>query len=203
MEKIKINEVILVEGKYDKIKLESLVDGIIIQINGFQIFKDKQQTEYIRRLAEQRGVLVLTDSDGAGRQLRGYLSGIFPSEQVKHAYIPDVFGKEKRKEKPSKEGKLGVEGMEPDVLRKILLRAGVSVNGDEPVKNERPITKMDLYEDGLYGGPNSTVLRKALKEKLDLPDRMSTDGLLTAINAFLSYEEYRGIVEEMTEQFNK
>ena len=153
----------------------------------------------ICRLAAERGVLVLTDSDGAGKLIRGYLSGILPAEQVKHAYIPDCFGKEKRKEKPSKEGKLGVEGMNTQVLRQALERAGVEINGIPAKEPGRRITKTDLFEDGLSGGADSATLRKKLQKQLDLPENLSANGLLAVLNAFLDYEEYAQIVRELKE----
>ena len=199
MEKWKIREVILVEGKYDKIKLETLVEGLILPTNGFGIFRDSERVAMICRLAAERGVLVLTDSDGAGKLIRGYLSGILPAEQVKHAYIPDCFGKEKRKEKPSKEGKLGVEGMNTQVLRQALERAGVEINGIPAKEPGRRITKTDLFEDGLSGGADSATLRKKLQKQLDLPENLSANGLLAVLNAFLDYEEYAQIVRELKE----
>ena len=158
---IRIKEAIIVEGKYDKIKLSSLVDGLIIETGGFRIFKDPEKMALLRRLAATRGLLILTDSDGAGFVIRRYLSGSIPAGQIRHAYIPDRYGKEKRKEKPGKEGKLGVEGIDAEELRQVLRRAGVcceeSGEPDNVTAPSEPITRADLFTLGLSGG------RKALK----------------------------------------
>jgi len=188
---IRVKEAIVVEGKYDKIKLSSLVDGIIIETNGFGIFRDREKMEYLRRLARERGLLVLTDSDGAGFLIRGRISSCIPREQVKHAYIPDILGKERRKAAPSKEGKLGVEGMEPAVLREALERAGATVKSDESsAERTERISKADLYSLGLSGGPDSEGKRKALQKAIGLPARLSANGLLQALNALYSREEF-------------
>lgn len=188
---IRVKEAIVVEGKYDKIKLSSLVDGIIIETNGFGIFRDREKMEYIRRLARERGLLVLTDSDGAGFLIRGRISSCVPREQVKHAYIPDILGKERRKTAPSKEGKLGVEGMEPAVLKAALERAGATVTPEEsPAGQTEKISKADLYSLGLSGGAGSEEKRKALQRAMGLPERLSANGLLQALNALYSRQEF-------------
>lgn len=188
---IRVKEAIVVEGKYDKIKLSSLVDGIIIETNGFGIFRDREKMEYLRRLARERGLLVLTDSDGAGFLIRGRISSCVPREQVKHAYIPDILGKERRKTAPSKEGKLGVEGMEPAVLKAALERAGATVTPEEsPAEQTEKISKADLYSLGLSGGAGSEEKRKALQKAMELPERLSANGLLQALNALYSREEF-------------
>lgn len=186
---IHVKEAIIVEGKYDKIKLSSIIDGLIIETNGFQIFKDKEQMALLRRLADTRGLVILTDSDSAGFLIRHYLTGSIPSEKIKHAYIPDILGKEKRKEKPSKEGKLGVEGVPTEVILEALKRAGVGVKED---KNscERKITKTDLYLTGISGGPNSAQKRRALLKRLDLPEHLSTNSLMKILNSLLNYEDF-------------
>lgn len=193
-EKIPVREVILVEGKYDKIRLESLVDGYILQTDGFRIFADPDKQRLIRQLAAVRGILVLTDSDGAGFVIRNFLNGLVPPEQIRHAYIPDVLGKERRKTRPSREGKLGVEGMETEVLRMALRRAGVGT--DAPVHRD-PVAKADLYADGLSGGPGSAALRQRMLRMLQLPENMTTNGMLHAINSFLSRDEYRAAVDRL------
>lgn len=192
---IKIKEAIIVEGKYDKIKLSSILDTLIIQTNGFCIHKDKERLAFIKRLAEERGVVILTDSDHAGFQIRSYLSGALPKGQVKHAYIPDVMGKERRKEQPSKEGKLGVEGIDTAVILKALEQAGVFCiqNADTPPK--KMITNADLYRDGFSGGANSKVRKKAFLKQLDLPEFMSTNSLLQVLNSMLDYNAYREAVK--------
>lgn len=188
---LSVKEAIVVEGKYDKIKLSSLVDGIIIETNGFGIFQDKEKLKYLRRLANERGLLVLTDSDGAGFMIRGKISSCIPKELVKHAYIPDILGKERRKAVPSKEGKLGVEGMELSVLREALTRAGATLDFCESTEvNGEKITKADMYALGLSGGQGSDERRKALQKRLDLPERLSANGLLQALNALYSREEF-------------
>lgn len=189
---IRVKEAIVVEGKYDKIKLSSLVDGIIVETNGFGIFQDREKMKYLRRLAEERGLLVLTDSDGAGFLIRSRISSCIPKSQVKHAYIPDIAGKERRKSAPSKEGKLGVEGMETAVLREALERAGATIGGAELLKSgrEEKISKADLYALGLSGGEHSEEKRKALKKAFVLPERLSANGLLQALNALYSRKEF-------------
>lgn len=191
---IHIHEAVIVEGKYDKIKLSSLIDAVIIETDGFAIFKDTEKLALIRRLAKQRGVLIVTDSDAAGFKIRGFLNGALPAEQVKHAYMPDIFGKEKRKTAPSKEGKLGVEGIPPAVILQSLERAGVLTEETETPR--RCVTKADLFADGLSGGAQSAEKRRALLRKLRLPQRLSANGLLEVLNAMYTYEEYKQAVSE-------
>jgi ribonuclease M5 len=163
--------------------------------NGFSIFKDKAQLELIRKLAAAKGVIIITDSDGAGFKIRSFLGGALPKDSVKHVYIPDVFGKEHRKDAPSKEGKLGVEGISKEILLKSFERAGVIFN--EQSEPTRHITKVDLYEDGLTGGKNSHELRSNLLLKLDLPVRLSANALIDVLNAMISFEEYKLAVLEL------
>lgn len=189
---IRVKEAIVVEGKYDKSTLSSLVDGVIIETKGFGIFRDKERRELLRRLARERGLIVLTDSDGAGFLIRGKLSSWIPAEQIKNAYIPDLFGKERRKPRPSKEGKLGVEAMSGEILRKALERAGATLE-EQPSSGERPkgqLTKADLFELGLSGGPESAKKRRELQAALDLPQRLSANGLLEVLNALYDREEF-------------
>lgn len=181
------------EGKYDKIRLESLIDATIIQTDGFAIFKDKEKQRLIRRLAEKNGILILTDSDSAGFKIRSFLGGSIPKELVTHAYIPDVLGKEKRKNAPSKEGKIGVEGMRTQALMDALSKAGVLY--EETLEPVRKVTVTDLFEDGLSGGENSQAKKKALLKHLDLPERLSTSSFLQLINTFMTYDEYKSAVE--------
>ena len=192
---IKVKEVIIVEGRYDKIKLSSLIDGLIIETNGFGIFKDKEKMELIRRLAPERGILILTDSDSAGFKIRSYIGGSIPKKFVKHAYIPDVFGKEKRKTEYSKEGKIGVEGIEKDTILKALKAAGVTA--DEVPERNRLITKLDLYEDGFTGGQNSSERRLTLLKALNLPERLSTNALIDILNCIIDYKDYQKIVQNL------
>lgn len=189
---IRVKEAIVVEGKYDKIKLSALVDGLIVETGGFGIFRDGEKMEYLRRLARERGLVVLTDSDGAGFLIRGKLSSCIPAGQLKHAYIPDMAGKERRKAAPSKEGKLGVEGMELPVLRMALLRAGASVEDtvEAPSKPGERLEKADLYALGLSGGDDSASRRRELQKALDLPEKLSANGLLQALNALYTREQF-------------
>lgn len=193
---IKIDRVVIVEGRYDKIKLSSVIDGIIIETEGFGIFNNKEKQALIRRLAETKGLLILTDSDSAGFKIRSFIRGMVPADQIKHAYIPDIFGKEKRKAEPSKEGKLGVEGIRPEIIIEALGKAGVLC---EEVDNtpRREITKLDLYEDGLSGRTDSDALRKKLLKHLDLPERLTSNALVQILNTFLTYEEYKTTVREI------
>lgn len=188
---IAVKEVILVEGRYDKNTLSQVVDAVILETSGFGIFHDRQKQRLLRSLAEKRGLVVLTDSDGAGFVIRNFIKGCVPPEKVKHAYIPDVYGKERRKASPSREGKLGVEGMRPQVLLDALRAAGASFLGEEQL--ERPverITKTDLFRLGLSGGEGSRKKRLALIRSLDLPEHLSADALLDVLNALMSREEF-------------
>lgn len=189
----KIREVILVEGRYDKNTLSQLVDAVILETSGFGIFNDKQKQKLLRTLAEARGLIVLTDSDGAGFVIRNFVKGCVDPALVKHAYIPDIFGKERRKATPSKEGKLGVEGMRPEVLLDALRRAGATIDG-ESAAPEKTITKADLYARGLSGCDDSAEKRKALMKRLDLPERLSATALLDVLNALMSREEFYRLV---------
>lgn len=194
---IRIRQAVIVEGKYDKIKLSSLLDTVIIQTDGFGIFKDHEKMELIRRLAQTRGILILTDSDAAGFKIRSYIGGSLPQDQVIHAYIPDILGKEKRKSAPSQEGKLGVEGIPSKILMESLQRAGVTC--EEAAEPGRKITKNDLYEDGLSGRPNSKALKKKLLKQLQLPERLSSNALLEILNLFMTYDAYKEAVRSCLE----
>lgn len=193
---IKIDKVVIVEGRYDKIKLSSILDAVIIETDGFAIFNNKEKQLLIRRLAEAKGILILTDSDSAGFKIRSFIRGMVPAEQITNAYIPDIFGKEKRKTEPSKEGKLGVEGVKPEIIIDALQRAGVLCEATEE-KERREITKLDLYEDGLSGRENSEQLRLRLLKHLQLPERLTANALLQVLNTFLTYEDYKNAVKEI------
>lgn len=194
---LKTDKVIVVEGKYDAIRLANIVDAAILRTEGFGVFKDKEKQELLRTLGEKRGLLVLTDGDSAGMLIRNYIRNIVPAEQITDVYVLDLYGKEKRKDKPSKEGKLGVEGIPDDILIEALKKAGVTEEGDvrPAVSNERLITRMDFYRDGLAGGPNSKAKRLALQSALGLPERMTGKQLLRIINMMVSYDEYRALVD--------
>lgn len=187
---LKIREAIIVEGRYDKNTLCQIVDAPILETSGFGIFNDKEQLALLRAIAQARGLIVLTDSDGAGFVIRRYLRGAIDPALVKHAYIPDVEGKERRKAARSKEGKLGVEGMRPEVLLEALRCAGATIEGETTRRSMGEITKADLYAAGLSGGPGSAEKRKRLLYALSLPERMSTNALLEAINVLMCRDEF-------------
>ena len=194
-----IKEVIVVEGRYDKNALSQVVDATIITLGGFSVFNDKEKLAFLRRLAEkQGGMIVLTDSDGAGFVIRNYLKGALPKELVKQAYIPDIAGTARRKRKAGKEGKLGVEGMKPEVLLEALRRAGATFL-DEKVQTQQrePITKADLFALGLSGGAGSAAKRQALLKELELPEHLTANGLLEALNVLFTREELAAAVEKL------
>jgi len=193
---IRVREAIVVEGRYDKNTLAQVVDGVILETAGFGVFKDKEKLSLLRRLAEKRGLIVLTDADGAGFVIRNYLKGAIPRGQVKHAYIPDLYGKERRKRNPGREGKLGVEGMRPEVLEAALRRAGATILDDaapEPARST--LTKAGLFALGLTGAPDSAARRKALCRKLDLPEHLSANALLEVLGALYTAEELEAVVQ--------
>lgn len=185
---IKLRQAIVVEGKYDKNTLSQLVDAPIFETKGFGVMRDRELLDFLRRVAEVRGLIILTDSDGAGFVIRNYLKGALPKDKVLHAYIPDVFGKERRKAQPGKEGKLGVEGMSPDVLLAALKNAGAEVS-DTDVPTAQ-ITKTDLFLAGLSGGENSAQKRKALQKELGLPAHLGSNAFLDAVNLMMTREEF-------------
>ena len=192
---VKIKEAIVVEGRYDKNTLSQIVDAAILETSGFGIFKDKQQLKLLRRVAQTRGLIVFTDSDGAGFVIRNHLKSAIPGQYLKHAYIPDVYGKEHRKAAPGKEGKLGVEGMTREVLLEALRRAGATVEGESAERTPQ-ITKQDLMELGLSGGKDSSAKRLALLKKLDLPEHMSANAMLQALNLLYTLDELKVFVRE-------
>ena len=190
---IRIKEAVIVEGKYDKIRLSSMIDALIITTDGFGIFRNREKMNMLRRLAETRGLLVITDSDSAGFVIRNHLRSCIPPDRIKHAYIPDVFGKERRKSAPSKEGKLGVEGMSTEALAEALRRAGVICGETSPDDTRQPsrlITQADFYRCGLSGGQNSSALRAQLMSHLGLPERMTSKALLGVINDYMTADEF-------------
>lgn len=194
MEKLQIKEAIVVEGRYDKNHLSQVVDALILETNGFGIFKDKKKMEMLRKLAKERGLLVLTDGDGAGFVIRNKLIGSIPKEQLKHAYIPDIYGKERRKTQSSKEGKLGVEGMPPQVLRDVLAKAGVEFQ--EQGERTQPITSGDFLLWGLTGGEDSQARREKYYKILGLPENMSKKAFLQWANSCYTKEEFQKILEQ-------
>lgn len=192
MKKITVDIPIIVEGKYDVIKLNSIIDGQIIKTDGFGLFKSEETKSYIRQLADKKGVIVLTDSDGAGLVIRNHLNSNLPKEKIIHLYPPQIEGKEKRKNTPSKEGFLGVEGLSADTLRKLF----APFEADIKKVQTKKVSKIDLYEDGLIGLPNSADKRNALKKRLGLPLNISTNALIDTINLLYSYEEYKAFMNE-------
>lgn len=202
---IQIKEAIIVEGRYDKMRLAPLFDTAIIETGGFRVFKDNEKKTIIRRLAQSRGIIILTDSDGAGFVIRNFLKGIITDNtQLKQAYIPDIQGKEKRKAQPSKQGLLGVEGMTDEIITKAVLSSGATVIGDEnsdgsknvAIKNGN-ITKADFYNYGLTGNENSSVYRKAVLSKLGFPQYMTANAMLSAVNLIFSKDEFENLLDEV------
>lgn len=195
---LKIKEAIVVEGRYDKNTLSQVVDTLILETGGFHIFKDPEQMALLRKVGERRGLIVLTDSDGAGFVIRNRIRGSIPAQYVKHAYIPDVYGKERRKRQRGKEGKLGVEGMPPQVLEEVLRRAGATFleESSQSEQSGTSLTKADLMAAGLTGRPDSGERRLALLRKLNLPEHMSANALLQVLNGCYSREEAKKLLEE-------
>lgn len=192
----RVKEVIIVEGRYDVNTLSQIVDATIVETGGFAIFKDKDKQDMLRSLARRRGLIILTDSDGAGFVIRGFLNGIVDPKYIKNAYIPDIEGKEKRKRSASSEGKLGVEGMRPEVILRALSRAGATLDDCESAVYAHEITKADLYAMGLVGRENSAEKRRFLQKKLALPERMSSNSLVKVLNIISSREELRQLLNQ-------
>ena len=195
----KIKEVIVVEGRYDKNTLSQVVDATVVTLGGFAVFNDREKLAFLRRLALERGLIVLTDSDGAGFVIRHYLKGALPRDLVKQAYIPDIHGKERRKRAPGKECKLGVEGMRPQVLLESLRRAGATFldEEDQSTAPKEPITKADLFALGLTGGTGSAARRQALLRQLDLPEHLTPNALLEALNLLYTREAFLKSTESL------
>ena len=193
---VKIKEAILVEGRYDKNTLSQIVDAPILQTNGFGIFKDRQQMDLLRKIAQTRGLIVFTDSDGAGFVIRNHVKSAIEGKYLKHAYIPDIAGKERRKSAPGKEGKLGVEGMRPEIILDALRRCGATIEGESNTVTNQ-ITKQDLMELGLSGGPDSSAKRLELLKKLSLPEHMSANAMLQALNLLYTLDELREAVAQL------
>ena len=195
---VKIRQAIIVEGKYDQNTLSQLVDTTIFQTRGFGVMHDKALLELLRKAAKTTGLIIFTDSDGAGFVIRNFLKGALPKEGVLHAYIPDIPGKEKRKRAPGKEGLLGVEGMTKEILLEALENAGADLGGEAEKKPGDTITKFDLYTAGLSGRPDSAAKRAAFLEKLRFPAHMSANALLDALNLLYTREEFLALFEETT-----
>ncbi len=197
MDKPRIKEAIVVEGRYDKNTLSQVVDAMILETAGFGVFKGSEKLSLLRRIAQKQGLIILTDSDGAGFVIRNYLKGAIDPSLVKHAYIPDREGKERRKRIPGKEGKLGVEGMRPEILLDVLRRAGATfLDGDSPVQYT-PLTKADLFALGLTGRPDSAVRRSALLKHLDLPEHLTPNAMLDVLSALYTKEELEIVLHDL------
>ena len=194
---IKLDRPVIVEGKYDIIKLNNIIDGLIIKTDGFGIFNDKEKQTLLRRLAAEKGIIVLTDSDSAGFLIRNFIKKTIPADRITHVYIPDIFGKEKRKTEASKEGKLGVEGINEEVILEAFRKAGVGAEKKTGDSLAREITNIDLYEFGLSGRPDSKAKRKLLLKSLSLPERMSSSSMVKVLNCFVTYEEFTEKVKEL------
>lgn len=194
---IHVEQAIIVEGKYDKIKLTSIIDGTIIPTNGFAIFKDKEKRELIRHFAQTKGIIILTDSDTAGFKIRNYIKGFVSDGEILNVYIPDIFGKEKRKIQPSKEGKIGVEGVSTSLIMEAFEKAGVFFSEKAVLDESEKISKMDLYEDGFIGGQNSSEKRQAMLKLLGLPELLTTGSMLAAINSMINKSEYKKIAAQI------
>ena len=190
-----IKQAVIVEGKYDKIKLSSIVDAVIIPTGGFKIFKDKETLKVIRYFAETTGIIILTDSDTAGFKIRSFLKGAVKNGKIINVYVPDIFGKEKRKAEPSKEGKLGVEGIDKEIILEAFRKAGVET-GEKP-ENTDPITRIDFFECGFSGRENSSFMRKKLLAELGLPELMSTTGILDILNTLMTRQEFFMLAEKI------
>ena len=191
----RIREVVVVEGRYDKNALRQVVDATVVETRGFGVFNDKERLALLRRLAAQRGLILLTDSDGAGFVIRNFLKGAIPKSQLKQAYIPDIYGKERGKAVPGREGKLGVEGMPPQILLQALERAGATFEDGDTSGERPPITKADFYELGLTGHPESGARRARLLARLGLPERMTCSAMLEAVNIVSSLDELRALLD--------
>ena len=183
------SKAIIVEGKYDKARLSTVIDALIITTDGFGIFNSKEKQTFIKKIANEKGIIILTDSDAAGFKIRNFLKNIVPEDKITHTYIPDIYGKEKRKDAPSKEGKLGVEGVDNAILEKALLNSGL-FNSDEKLSEKRLITTADLFDAGLSGGANSAEKRRSLLISMGLPARLTGKNLLSLLNSFMTYDDF-------------
>lgn len=191
---IKVKEAVIVEGKYDKIKLSNILDALIIETNGFGIYKDKERLNFIRNLAKERGLIIITDSDHSGFQIRNFIANCAKNGSVKHIYIPDIYGKERRKLQPSKEGKLGVEGISDEILIRLFSDNGIKYESSQP---REMITNYDLFEMGISGTPDAGKKKKKLLKQLELPEFLSTNSLLSCLNSMMSKAEFKKLAESL------
>ena len=194
---LKVREAVIVEGKYDKIRLSSVIDGVIIPTNGFGVFKNRETLDIIRFFAKKTGIIILTDSDAAGFKIRSFLKGAVHEGRITNVYIPDIFGKERRKTAPSKEGKLGVEGMEKEIILEAFRKAGISASEREASADS--ITRLDLYETGFSGGENSSEMRRKLLRELELPERLTATGMIEILNTLMTRQEFFEIAGKINE----
>lgn len=192
---LRVKEAVIVEGKYDKIKLSSVIDGVIIPTNGFTVFKDRETLEIIRYFAAATGIIILTDSDSAGFKIRSFIKGAVKNGRILNVYVPDIFGKERRKTVPSKEGKLGVEGMEKEIILEAFRKAGITAEEQPP--NSDPITRLDLYEAGLSGGENSSAKRRMMLAELGLPELLTAKGMTEILNTLMTRREFFALAEKI------
>lgn len=191
---IHLSQAVIVEGKYDKIKLESVVDALIITTEGFSIFKDNEKKELIKALAKSVGIIILTDSDSAGFKIRNYIKNFVKDGKIYNVYVPDIFGKEKRKASPSKEGKLGVEGISPEIISDAIKAVGIEA---QEAERTEIITRITLFDDGFIGQANSEQKRRKLLHELKLPEAMSVNSLLEIINRLFTVSEYKAVVKKI------
>ena len=195
---IKVREAIIVEGKYDKIRLSNFIDGLIITTDGFGVFRDREKQSLLRRLAGERGLLILTDSDSAGFVIRNFLRGCVPKSQLFHAYIPEIFGKEKRKTAYSKEGLLGVEGIDEEIIKTAIAASGAHLEETQSAhRTAGEITKLDFYSRKLTGGADSSARREFLISRLKLPKRLTTNALLDVLNCLMTKDEFDSLCDEL------
>lgn len=196
---VKIKEAIVVEGRYDAARLREIVDTVIVETAGFGVFRDEALLRLLRDLAANQGVIVFTDSDSAGFVIRSYLQGALPQDCIRHAYIPEIQGKERRKAQPSKEGLLGVEGVDAGVILAALRRAGATILGEPAMQTPEPITRQELYEDGLIGAPESAVLRREMLRRMGYPEKLSTNRLLEVLNTAAGRQRYTDLLRQIRE----
>lgn len=197
---VKIKEAIVVEGRYDAARLREIVDTAIVETAGFGVFRDEARLHLLRDLAETRGVIVLTDSDSAGFVIRSFLQGALPKGNIRHAYVPEIQGKERRKAQWSKEGLLGVEGVDAGIILEALRRAGATIVGELPAEEPEPVTRQELYEDGLIGAPDSAALRRELLRRLGYPEKLSTNRLLEVLNTAVGRCRYKDLLQQIREK---
>lgn len=193
---LKIKQAVIVEGKFDRMRLESVIDALIIEVGGFRIFNNREKQKFLRKLAYEKGILIITDSDASGFKIRSFLSGIIPNDKIFHAYIPDIYGKEKRKKHSSAEGKLGVEAMNTDIIIKAIEQSGIKSSETDNTNTEK-IGTAELYELGLSGRENSSEKRRLLLRSFGLPERLSSSSFVKVINTYIGGDNFRKKAAEL------